>query len=195
VVAGLLAATAAASGMAGRPRAMLERRFAVVDTDGNGLWQHDDGRLLTLRLCETFGHAADSVAGLAVAAAQRDLFDALLAHMDADGDSAISRAEFVTAVGTAIADRPAFDTAAGAAARSLIQVADADGNGVLDAAEYTRLAAVYGTAAARARRAFGRIDRDRNGVLDAAELGGAIGTFFTSRAPLGRAACTTSRSV
>ena len=194
VVAALLAATAAASGLAGRPRAMLERRFAVVDTDGNGLWQHDDGRLLTTRLCETFGHAADSVAGLAVAAAQRDLFDALLAHMDADGDSAITPAEFVAGVGTAIADRPAFDAAADAAARSLIQVADADGNGVLDAAEYTRLAAVYGTAAGRARRAFGRIDRDRNGVLDAAELGGAISKFFTSRAPLGWAACTTSRS-
>jgi tellurite resistance protein TerC len=195
VVAGLLAATAAASGMAGRPRAMLERRFAVVDTDGNGLWQHDDGRLLTRRLCETFGHAADSVAGLAVAAAQRDLFAALLAHMDADGDSAITPDEFFAAVGTAIADRPGFDAAADAAARSLIHVADADGNGVLDAAEYTRLAAVYGTAAARARRAFARIDRDRNGVLDAAELGGAISTFFTSRVPLGRAARTTSRSV
>jgi tellurite resistance protein TerC len=205
VVAAVLAATILASGMAGRRgvsdgvglggRAMLERRFAVVDTDGNGVWHYDDGRLLTLRLCETFGHAADSVAGLAVAAAQRELFDVLLAHMDANGDSAITPDEFVAAVGTAIVDRPAFDAAAGAAARSLILVADTDGNGVLDAAEYTRLAAVCGTTAASARRAFGRIDRDRNGTLDAAELGGAISLFFTSRAPLGRAAGTTVRSV
>ena len=52
-------------------RAMLERRFAVVDTDGNGVWQRDDYRLLTRRLCETFGHTADSAAGRAVVCVAR----------------------------------------------------------------------------------------------------------------------------
>src|SRR5580692_1749785 len=33
-------------------RTMLERRFAVVDTDGNGVWQRDDCRLLIQRLCQ-----------------------------------------------------------------------------------------------------------------------------------------------
>jgi EF hand len=85
-----------------------------------------------VRLCETFGDAADSAAGRAVATAQQALFDAMLAHMDVNLDGAISREEFVTAVGQDIADRPGFDAAVGAATRTLIQVADADGNGVLD---------------------------------------------------------------
>jgi hypothetical protein len=51
-------------------RAVLERRFAVLDTDGNGVWQPAHGQLLARRLCETFGHAADSAAGRAVATAQ-----------------------------------------------------------------------------------------------------------------------------
>ena len=189
VVAGVLLATVTAGWITGRQpqavaeRTMLERRFAVIDTDGNGVWQRADYQLLTRRLLETFGHAADSAAGYAVAAAQQDLFDTMLSHMDANLDGMISRDEFVAAVGPGIAGRPGFDAAVDAAARSLIQVADADGNGVLDTGEYARLAAVYGARADEAERAFGRLDQDRNGMLDVAELTLAIRQFFASRDP------------
>jgi Ca2+-binding EF-hand superfamily protein len=189
VVAGVLLATVLAGLLAGRrrtdvgERTILERRFAVIDTDGNGVWQRDDYQLLTERLCETFGHAADSVACRAVATAQQTLFDTMLSYMDANGDREISREEFVTAVGLDIANRPGFDAAVGATARSLIQVADADGNGALDPGEYARLAAVYGARADQAERAFGQLDQDRNGVLDVSELTAAISQFFASRDP------------
>jgi tellurite resistance protein TerC len=191
VIAAVLLATVVAGLIPGRDRrdaaarTMLERRFAIVDIDGNGVWQRDDGHLLTLRLCEAFGHAADSAAGRAVATGQQALFAALLAHMDANEDQEISRDEFVAAVGLDIADRVGFDAAADTAARSLIQVADIDGNGVLDAGEYIRLAAVYGVRTEEAERRFGRLDQDRNGVLDAAELTAAISQFFVSRDPRG----------
>ena len=164
-------------------RTVLERRFAVIDIDGDGVWQRQDYQRLTRRLCEAFGHAADSAAGQAVAAGQLALFDALLLHMDADGDQQITRDEFTAALGRAIQDRPGFDTAVRAAARTLVQVADQDGNGALDTGEYARLAAVYGARADEAARAFGRLDQDRNGVLDSAELALAISQFFTSRDP------------
>jgi tellurite resistance protein TerC len=168
-------------------RAMLERRFTVIDTDGNGVWQRADYQLLTRRLCETFGHAADSAAGHALASAQRALFDTMLSHMDANRDDMISREEFVAGVSRGRpADRPGFEAAVSAAAQTLIQVADTDGNGVLDPGEYTRLAAVYGARADEAERAFGRLDQDRNGVLDAAELTMAISQFFASRDPRAR---------
>ena len=189
VIAAVLLATVLAGMIADRrpfgpgARTVLERRFAVIDTDGNGVWQRDDGQLLTRRLCETFGLAPDSAAGRALATTQGALFDIMLAHMDANGDCVISRDEFVAAVGPGIGHRPGFDTAVEAAARSLIQVADIDGNGVLDAGEYTRLAAVYGAHADAAGRAFGRLDQDHNGVLDAAELTLAIRQFFASRDP------------
>jgi tellurite resistance protein TerC len=189
VVVAVLLATAIAGWIHGsRPlgaaeRAMLERRFAVVDTDGNGVWQRDDYELLTRRLCEAFGQAADSAAGHAVATAQRDLFDTMLSYMDANGDCVITLDEFVTALGQARRDRQGFDSAVGASARSLIQVADQDGNGVLDPAEYTRLATVFGARADEAGRAFGRLDQDRNGVLDATELTLAISQFFAGHRP------------
>ena len=192
VIAAVLAGTVAAGALAGRrspsagERAMLERRFAVIDTDGNGVWQRADGQLLTRRLCQSFGYAPDSAAGRAVAAAQRALFDTMLPQMDANGDSAISREEFVAAAGPDIGDGPSFEAAVRAVARTLLQVADADGNGVLDAGEYIRLAAVYGARPAEARRAFGRLDQDRNGALDAAELTTAISQFFASRDPRAR---------
>ena len=175
---------------AGRPapltageRAVLERRFAVIDIDGNGVWQREDGQRLTRDLCHAFGHAVDSAAAQALATGQRALFDALLAHMDADGDQQITQDEFTAALGRTIQDRRAFDTAVRAAARTLLQVADQDGNGALDAGEYTRLAAVYGAPADEAARAFDRLDQDNNQVLDTAELTMAISQFFTSRDP------------
>ena len=192
VIAAVLLATVLAGMIADRrpfgpgARTVLERRFAVIDTDGNGVWQRDDGQLLTRRLCEAFGLTPDSAAGRAVASAQQALFDAMLAHLDANHDAQISRDEFVTGVGLDIADRPGFDAAVGSTARTLLQVADTDGNGVLDPGEYTRLAAAYGARADQARRAFSRLDQDRNGVLDAAELTAAISQFFASRDPRAR---------
>ena len=162
-------------------RAVLERRFAVIDTDGNGVWQRDDYEQLTRRLCGTFGHAIDSATGQAVASAQRALFDALLRHMDANGDQEITPDEFAAATGRTIDDRPGFDAAVRTAAHSLIQVADRDRNGVLDAGEYTQLAAVYGASAGQAGRAFIRLDLDHNGFLDVSELTLAITEFFASR--------------
>ncbi len=190
VVAAVLLVTVVLGAIEGRRplgaagRAMIERRFAVIDTDGNGVWQREDYQLLTRRLCETFGYAADSAAGHALASAQRALFDTMLSHMDANRDDEISREEFVAGVGRGRpADGPGFEAAVSAAARSLLQVADTDGNGVLDPGEYARLAAVYGAGADEAERAFGRLDQDRNGVLDAAELTLAISQFFASRDP------------
>ena len=182
VVAGLVARRAGGHGHARRlPRqAAGERRFAIVDTDGNGVWQREDGEELTRKLCETFGYAPDSALGRAVANGQRALFDAMLAHMDANGDQEISRDEFAAGLSRAIEDRPGFDTAVRAAAVALIQVADRDGNGVLDPAEYRQLAAVYGTSTDEAERAFSRLDLDHNGFVDTAELSLGIGQFFAA---------------
>src|ERR1700744_3542570 len=162
-------------------RLRLERRFAVIDTDGNGAWQRADCALLAQRLCAAFGHTADSVPGQAVATGQLGLFDVLLRHMDTDGNQEISREEFVAGLGTGITDRPAFDIAVHTAALTLVQVADRDRNGVLDSGEYADLAAVYGADADEAAAAFDRLDLDRNGVLDTAELTVAISQFFASR--------------
>ncbi|HEY0718307.1 MAG TPA: TerC/Alx family metal homeostasis membrane protein [Streptosporangiaceae bacterium] len=162
-------------------RAVLERRFAVIDTDGNGRWQRDDLTLLTRRLCAAFGHTADSGPGRAVASGQLGLFEVLLEHMDTEGNQEISREEFVSGLGQTITDRAAFDTAVHTAALTLVQAADRDRNGVLDSGEYADLAAVYGADADKAAAAFDRLDLDRNGVLDTAELTVAISQFFASR--------------
>ena len=191
VVAAVLLITVVAGPVAGRAgghdharrlpcQAAGERRFAIVDTDGNGVWQREDGEELTRKLCETFGYAPDSAPGRAVANGQRALFGVMLAHMDANGDQEISRDEFAAGLSRTIENRPGFDIAVRAAAVALIQVADRDGNGVLDRAEYRQLAAVYGTSIDEAERAFSRLDLDRNGFVDAAELSLGIGQFFAA---------------
>ena len=172
-----------AANRAAARRAALQRRFAVIDTDGNGVWQRKDCEQLTRRLCDSFGHPVDSGPGQAVAAGQDALFDALLRHMDANGDREITPDEFAAAFGWRIEDRPGFDTAVRTAVQALVQVADRDGNGLLDAAEYAELTAVYGASADDAARAFARLDLDRNGVLDGVEFTTAISQFFASPDP------------
>lgn len=164
---------------------VLGRRFAVIDIDRNGVWQRADYDQLIRRLCDTFGHAVDSAPARAAASGQRDLFDALLRHMDANDDQEISFSEFAAAVGRPVADRPGFDAVVRTAASTLIQMADRDGNGVLDPGEYAELAAVYGASAEQAARAFSRLDLDHNGTLDGTEFSTAISQFFTSPDPDG----------
>jgi len=171
---------AGSSAVAGDGQAMLLRRFAIIDIDGNGVWQRADYEQLTRRLCDAFGHSTDSAQARAVASAQCALFDALLAHMDADGDQQITPEEFTGSIGRVIDDQLNFDSAVRGAASTLLQAADQDGNGVLDSAEYTRLTSVYGASAEQAGQAFARLDLDHNGVLDTFELATAIRQFFVS---------------
>jgi tellurite resistance protein TerC len=198
VVVGVLLVTVAAGIPAGRraigkppagdpltdsQRTVLSRRFAILDANGDGAWQLADYEQQARTLCAACGHAPDSPPGQAVAAGQRTLFGALLAHMDTDGDQQISPDEFAAAVGRPIQDQARFDAAVTATAQSLIQAADHDRTGVLDPAGYTRLAAAYGASARQAADAFARLDLDRNGVLDAAELAQAFTQFFNSLDP------------
>ena len=161
----VIASTASTGGRHGRPlepggrhgrphtpltaseRAVLERRFTVIDTDGNGVWQREDYEQLTRRLCGTFGHAIDSVTGQAVASGQRTLFDTLLRRMDANGDQEITADEFAAAMSRTIGDRPRSTPLSPPPSAS--SVADRDRNGMLDAAEYTQLTAVYGASPSR----------------------------------------------
>ena len=83
-------------------------------------------------------------------AGQRILFDALLRHMDVDGDQQITPDEFTAALGRPVQDRDGFEVAIRAAAHALVQAADRDGNQVLDAAEYP-------DAGAAGSLAFGRL--------------------------------------
>jgi len=164
-------------------RAVLSRRFAVLDASRDGTWRLADYERHARALCDACGHILDSPPARAVAAGQRALFSALLAHMDANGDAQISPEEFAAAVGRPVEDRPGFEAAVTAAARSLIQAADHDRTGVLDPPGYACLAAAYGASAGQAAHAFARLDLDRNGVLDAAEIAQAITQFFTSPDP------------
>src|SRR5262249_1793887 len=86
-------------------RTVLDRRFAVLDTDQNGAWELADYEQQARRLCGSCGHALDSLAGQAVAAAQRTLFSALPAHMDANGERQHTQDAFATADSSTIGDR------------------------------------------------------------------------------------------
>ena len=182
VTAGALGSRLTADGtaLAGEEPSVLLRRFAVIDSDGNGVWQRADFERHARRLCDALGHGIDSAPAVAVASAQHALFNALLAHMDANGDQQITPAEFTGSVGHVKESQHGFHSAVRAAASALVQAADQDGNGVLDAAEYARLASVYGASSEQAANAFDRLDLDRNGFLDTSELTLALSQFFAS---------------
>lgn len=184
VIAGLPATGASRAGALNRGHnAQLSRRFAILDTDHNGAWQQQDYEQQAQLVCNAFGHPPGSPAGQKVTDAQRGLFGALLARMDANGDQQITPSEFAASLGRSTTDPPGFDDAIHAIASALLQAADVHGNGMLDSSQYTRLTAAYGASTQQAAQAFRQLDLDHNGLLDIAELTQAIRQFFTSPDP------------
>ena len=161
-------------------RAAFERRFAVIDTDGNGVWQRNDCEQLTRRLCASSATPSIPAQDRPSPPGRTRCSTRCCGTWTPTATGRSPRRSSPPAFGRRIEDRPGFDTAVRAAAQALVQVADRDGNGVLDAAEYAELTAVYGASTDEAAQAFRRLDLDRNGVLDNVEFTTAISQFFAS---------------
>ncbi|ADD42959.1 EF-hand domain-containing protein [Stackebrandtia nassauensis] len=164
-------------------RRKLERRFTLIDTNGDGAIRHDDCVRMMERLCAAFGETLESPKGGALAAAYDRMFATLIAELDNDADGAISRDEFVTGMFTVVGDPAGFDATLRGAAEAVMSLADTDGNGTLGPAEYARLVGAFGVGSDEAAEAFARLDRDGNGQLQLREIIEAEKEFFTSTDP------------
>jgi Ca2+-binding EF-hand superfamily protein/predicted esterase len=153
--------------------------FSVFDADGDGRLTEDDFEVFALRLVQAFGEPPGSPAALAVRHRYRDLWRALAARADADGDGTVSEAEHLRWLAAVTRD-DGFDRDVRPLAEAVVRLVDTDHDGVVTAAEFTVLLNACGFSAAEALDA---VDHDRSGSVSVAEIVRVVHDFCLDPAP------------
>ncbi|MEU8763535.1 EF-hand domain-containing protein [Streptomyces sp. NPDC048659] len=147
------------------------RIFAMLDADGDGVITHDEYLARVDRAATACGRDARDPLVAVARAAHEEVFR----QMDGDGDGGVTFAEYRDWAG-----HDAFEDSCRPALGSLFDLADLDGDGRLDAGEFTRLRAATGNSADGAAAAFAVLDSDGDGAVDRADYLAAIHDFLTT---------------
>jgi hypothetical protein len=144
-----------------------------------------DHVLMGESVARSLGHKVGSPAETRIVAAYTRIWRELhLPHLLA-GAEAIGRAEFVASTSSLADDPVAARAVLGALAEAFLEVADTDGSGTVDRAEFFTFQRGHFPALDRADAdtAFDHLDRDGDGQLSAGEFIAAIIEYWTSRNP------------
>ncbi|MFF0294602.1 EF-hand domain-containing protein [Kitasatospora sp. NPDC004614] len=165
--------------------AKIAHGFDHLDADGDGLLTEQDHVLMGRSVARSLGHPAGSPQ-------EQRIMDAYLAiwrevHLPQlpAGVRAIGRAQFLESTAALADDPAAAEAVLGGLARAFLAIADADGDGRLDADEFFAFQHGHFPQLRRidADSAFAHLDRDGDGALSAEEFVTAIVEYWSSRDP------------
>ncbi|MCS7481996.1 EF-hand domain-containing protein [Umezawaea endophytica] len=161
-------------------RHRIDATFAHYDVDGNGVIELADFYALANRLLKAFGEPASSERGRELVEAYDGFWDTLVEHCDADRDGLISPREYQEAMVVAFADGGAFDVVFPEVVASLLAIADTNGDGRVDAAEFGVLLKARGLSEAECGLAFTHLDTDGDGAVSVREYVAAVKDYYTN---------------
>ncbi|WP_100834456.1 EF-hand domain-containing protein [Kitasatospora fiedleri] len=165
--------------------AKISHGFDHLDADGDGRLTERDHVLMGQSVARSLGHPAGSPEEQRIVGAYVAIWRELhLPHLPA-GAVAMGRADFLASTASLADDPEAAEAVLGALGRAFLAVADADGNGVVDADEFFAFQHGHFPQLRRsdADTAFAHLDRDGDGALSAEEFVTAIIEYWTSRDP------------
>jgi Ca2+-binding EF-hand superfamily protein len=164
----------------------LAARFEHWDRNHSGCIEWTDLAESARRVGEAFGRAADSSEQRAVTESCRQFWQTLVQHADVDFDGRISQDEYVAAfTNEVMADVGTFDRVYRRLLEDVVTLADASGDGKLNAEEYTRLMqSWYNAEESDAIAAFRHVDLDGDGFLTLDEMIRSATDFYLSEDPI-----------
>ena len=163
----------------------LQHGFAMIlDTSGDGNMDKSDFTGMAQRMGATFPEAsAAKISRLETTL--KALWDNHLSQMDTDGDSSVSKEEFIAGWKGAMQANPERILADfGDASIAWLDVADTNDSGTLDKLEFVHMYnTVFGLAEKDLSASFDKLDRDGDQQLSRGEIQQAATEFWTSEDP------------
>ena len=161
----------------------LDRRFTLLDVNGDGTIQQDDYEELAQRLISGANLRPADPKAAAVASSLLDIWQALGAKVDTDRDGKITQDEWRRSVEGSLIERDGFDRVIGPAAAAVLAAYDADGNGAVSADEFRTFLTAMRVEPASADESFRRLNSSGSGMLSVDEITVALRDFYTSADP------------
>lgn len=160
----------------------LEQSFSAFDEDNDGYIQLADLEERSKRFCVRFNET-DSPKGNAALEGMREHWRALVELTDSDRDGQISKAEFVAAVGAALAEPDAgFDRVFRPALAAGFALADTNDDGHIGVEEFVAFMYLAGFSLAKAPRLFAMLDTNGDGKVSVEEWLSAFRAHYTQAA-------------
>ena len=167
--------------------AKLDRRFELLDADGDGFITAADYDQTAAAVCEAFNYLEGSPQHERVHMTFLTMWEKLSRKMDGRHTGRISRDQFISSCTDSIIQREGgYDRNIRPVVDAVFDIIDADGNGVLDVDELATWFNAYGVCVDDAQRAFTELDRNGDGVLSRDEIHQAIEVYYTSDDPKAR---------
>lgn len=159
----------------------VDRVFAVVDLDGNGVISWEDFATMARGVGREFGLGGESTEVRALVEAYREVWGYICGAADSDADGVVGKAEFRRAHEAGRLSTGELLEKWLVASGCSFDLADRDGDGYLDGDEFSGIYRGAGiTDPTVARIAFAAMDVDGDGRLDRAELVANVRGLFTA---------------
>ncbi|WP_192809624.1 EF-hand domain-containing protein [Actinomadura rudentiformis] len=159
----------------------IGRHFDLIDVNGDGKIDQSDFALIVSLMRKEFPEPSAEPKLEALDNAYQGLWEQMRSDMDVDSDGAVSREEYVKHLQS---DRKSdYRAAIGPVAKAIIDLADVDGDGMLDDQELSKVHRALNMGAKDHQAAMAKLDLDGDGKISESELVQAIEEFFSSEDP------------
>ncbi|MBB5868804.1 Ca2+-binding EF-hand superfamily protein [Allocatelliglobosispora scoriae] len=158
-----------------------DRAFGHLDRNGTGFIEREDIIDLGERVLSAVGEPTSSERGAELLGAFGEVWTVLVTACDRNADDKLDAREYHIGMTWAfVQDEEGYDRIFHPAVKAVMELADTDGDGSLQAGEFRAMQLAFGTPADEIDEAFAGLDRDGSGSLTVDELLRAARQFYTS---------------
>ena len=159
--------------------ARIKQRFEMWDVNGNGRIERSDYEAEANRIIEAFGETPQSAKGRVLLDAYLGMFDHLATKAGVGPNGALTEQQFTEVVESQMFEQgdAGFARVLRPTVSAMVGLADTDGDGQVNPAEFKNWLMAIGVNSVDADDAFRKLDVNGNGELSVDELVNAVRDF------------------